>query len=476
MTTSQPSAASTRAVASFTPGKNTCCTQPVSMPTTARRGPCAGTRAGQRAVAGRRAAASGADPQRGDQFGGDRSASWLRSIRRVAPVRWAARSGPAAAAAAAGTGTCAKIAARAAGPAASGAAAGPAPARLAAPRPSRGPPRSAGRSAPRTGRRARRPCSPGSGRGGWRRSRWPRLARRGSGSSGGSARAGSPSPRPTAGRSGRRAGRSRSARSRWPARAARRTGRWATRVIRVPPAIRSPRRTGRATSGARVELVFQRPHQGRARAPGPTRPGVPAPRRGAVSTTALARAGGPSPPADPGSRPRPSASRSAGQELGHRTRRGAPGRRPRAAHRPRPSPPTAGSSPARGPRRPRRPAPRAAPRPRTRSGSPCRPVRGRPRPVRPPGRRASCDAVPAAEHAAQRGRPLGHPGRVAFEQHRDADQARPGGPVDLDGGRRELGARGAPRPPARPPSGPAQPAVTNARRGGQRVQPERWPR
>src|SRR6185437_1241443 len=36
MITSQPSAASTRAVAALTCGKNTDCTQPVSMPTTAR--------------------------------------------------------------------------------------------------------------------------------------------------------------------------------------------------------------------------------------------------------------------------------------------------------------------------------------------------------------------------------------------------------------------------------------------------------
>src|SRR5215469_12760053 len=35
--TSQPSVASTRAVAALTPAKKTCCTQPVSMPTTARR-------------------------------------------------------------------------------------------------------------------------------------------------------------------------------------------------------------------------------------------------------------------------------------------------------------------------------------------------------------------------------------------------------------------------------------------------------
>ena len=43
MSTSQPSAARTRAVAAFTCGKNTDCTHPVSMPTTARRDPRAAT-------------------------------------------------------------------------------------------------------------------------------------------------------------------------------------------------------------------------------------------------------------------------------------------------------------------------------------------------------------------------------------------------------------------------------------------------
>src|SRR3954454_14457253 len=46
--TSQPSAASTRAVAALTPGKNSPWTQPVSSPTTARRAPTAGTRPGSR--------------------------------------------------------------------------------------------------------------------------------------------------------------------------------------------------------------------------------------------------------------------------------------------------------------------------------------------------------------------------------------------------------------------------------------------
>ena len=48
ITTSQPSAASTRAVAAFTSGKKASCTQPVSSPTTARRRPTAGTRSGNR--------------------------------------------------------------------------------------------------------------------------------------------------------------------------------------------------------------------------------------------------------------------------------------------------------------------------------------------------------------------------------------------------------------------------------------------
>ena len=41
-TTSQPSAARTRAVAALTSGKNTRWTQPVSIPTRRRRGPAAG--------------------------------------------------------------------------------------------------------------------------------------------------------------------------------------------------------------------------------------------------------------------------------------------------------------------------------------------------------------------------------------------------------------------------------------------------
>jgi hypothetical protein len=59
MITSQPSAASTRAVAALTRGKNTDCTHPVSMPTTARLVPSAGTRLGS----GR--ASAGGHPRRG---------------------------------------------------------------------------------------------------------------------------------------------------------------------------------------------------------------------------------------------------------------------------------------------------------------------------------------------------------------------------------------------------------------------------
>ena len=76
MTTSQPSAASTRAVASFTPGKNTDCTHPVSMPTTARRGPCAAIRPGRACTTARSLAVSASrrrgrrDPERGDQLRG----------------------------------------------------------------------------------------------------------------------------------------------------------------------------------------------------------------------------------------------------------------------------------------------------------------------------------------------------------------------------------------------------------------------
>ncbi len=70
MITSQPSVARTRAVAAFTCGKNTDWTHPVSMPTTARRGPRAATRSGSRDPGRRRRgqlqrrAQSGGEPPR----------------------------------------------------------------------------------------------------------------------------------------------------------------------------------------------------------------------------------------------------------------------------------------------------------------------------------------------------------------------------------------------------------------------------
>ena len=83
MTTSQPSAASTRAVAALTPGKNSRCTQPVSIPTTARRG-----RRAPRTRSGRRlgpAAACGARPSIADRVGDRRLQQAGCAGRRVEP-------------------------------------------------------------------------------------------------------------------------------------------------------------------------------------------------------------------------------------------------------------------------------------------------------------------------------------------------------------------------------------------------------
>ena len=92
MITSQPSAASTRAVAALTRGKNTDCTHPVSMPTTARRVPSAGTRPGS----GRASAADtpgGASRSAAPSTGETRPGRLLRASRRSSPVRCATRSG-----------------------------------------------------------------------------------------------------------------------------------------------------------------------------------------------------------------------------------------------------------------------------------------------------------------------------------------------------------------------------------------------
>ena len=89
MITSQPSIASTRAVAAFTCGKNTDWTHPVSMPTTARRGPRAATCSGSRAVAFAGGASRSAAPSAGDR----RPGRLLAATRLSSPVRCAARSG-----------------------------------------------------------------------------------------------------------------------------------------------------------------------------------------------------------------------------------------------------------------------------------------------------------------------------------------------------------------------------------------------
>ena len=97
MITSQPSAASTRAVAAFTRGKNTDCTHPVSMPTTARRVPSAGTRDGSLLAAAAGIGPGGASRSAAPSSGDRRAGSLLRATRRSSPVRCASRSGAIAA-------------------------------------------------------------------------------------------------------------------------------------------------------------------------------------------------------------------------------------------------------------------------------------------------------------------------------------------------------------------------------------------
>ena len=92
MITSQPSAASTRAVAALTRGKNTDCTHPVSMPTTARRAPRAATRSGNR-PGGIGRAAGGASRSACSAAGETRPTRPVRAISRSAPVRCSSRSG-----------------------------------------------------------------------------------------------------------------------------------------------------------------------------------------------------------------------------------------------------------------------------------------------------------------------------------------------------------------------------------------------
>ena len=90
ITTSQPSAASTLAVAAFTWGKNTDCTQPVSIPTTARLGPSALTRSGSLPLV---RADGGASRIAASSVGEIRSGSPVRSRPRSSLLRCASRSG-----------------------------------------------------------------------------------------------------------------------------------------------------------------------------------------------------------------------------------------------------------------------------------------------------------------------------------------------------------------------------------------------
>jgi hypothetical protein len=108
MITSHPSVARTRAVAAFTCGKNTDWTHPVSMPTTARRGPRAATRSGSRTPADGGGASFMAAPSVGES----RAGRPLRASFRSSPVRCAAFSGPVTARSRRGYGKSEKIAAR----------------------------------------------------------------------------------------------------------------------------------------------------------------------------------------------------------------------------------------------------------------------------------------------------------------------------------------------------------------------------
>ena len=102
--------ARTRAVAAFTWGKNTDWTHPVSMPTTARRGPRAATCSGSRTAADGGGASFRAAPSAGDS----RPGRLLRASFRSSPVRCTAFSGPVTARSRRGYGNSEKIAVRAA--------------------------------------------------------------------------------------------------------------------------------------------------------------------------------------------------------------------------------------------------------------------------------------------------------------------------------------------------------------------------
>jgi hypothetical protein len=77
-------------VAALTSGNNASCTQPVSIPTTARRRPEAGTRSGS----GRRRVTVGVSDSITRSVGGNRSSSPVRRSSRSSPLRWYSASGP----------------------------------------------------------------------------------------------------------------------------------------------------------------------------------------------------------------------------------------------------------------------------------------------------------------------------------------------------------------------------------------------
>ena len=301
--------------------------------------------------------------------------------------------------------------------------------------------------------------------------------RPGSGSSGGSARAASPSPRPTAGRWGRPAGRSRSARSRTPARAARRTGRWATLgpFRSLPHSDPSGEPAGRHPV-PRVELVFQRPHQAERGHRAPHVDQVPHRGRGPDDH----RAGpgrGALPAREPGSRSRARRSRSPARNPATRPGAAVPGTA--ACSTPAAAEPRDGrvqpGRPARGVHRV--PARRAGPRPRSRSGSRCRRpgprrrARGRAGSAPHHGGAASRVAVPAPStpriSEARSDTPAGSPSSSTATRIRPSRAGRSismatGASSDRGGRRDALGGRGRVGVAGGDERG----------RGGQRVQPE----
>ncbi len=197
---------------------------------------------------------------------------------------------------------------------------------------------------------------------------------------------------------------------------------------------------------------------------------------GARTTTALARAGGPSPPANPGSRSRARRSRSPARNAGDLLRRGGPGHRGvqharggRAGHRRvQPGRPPRGVHRVQHAGQGRGPEADLDQRAALPGGGPGPGGRG---PRTPPGWRGVQGRGARPEHPAHQRGPLGQPAGVAFQQHRHPDQAIARRPVDLDGHRGEVG------PGRRRDALGGRGRVGVARghergRGGQRVQPE----